>query len=274
MVRFFGFGAGLIFVVALLVAALMPREASQPNLIEEFHQEPRALHLASDGPFGHYDRVQLQRGLKVFHDVCSACHALGQVSFRDFADLGYNPDQIKALAAAWPIQTPSVDPNTGEAALRPSLASDHLPTPYPNELAARAANNGAYPPDLSLITKAREGHAPYVYSLLTGYRPVPANLPKALAPSSATLHYNPWFANLNLAMPAPLTSDGQVTFDDGTPATVDQMAKDVSAFLVWTAEPKLESRHRYGLAILGFLAFLTVLAYLSFRSVWAEQKGH
>ncbi|MFM6853377.1 MAG: cytochrome c1 [Sphingopyxis sp.] len=273
MVRFFGFFVGMTFVTALLVALAMPREAATPNKMHAFHQEPLDLKLASDGPFGHFDQAQLQRGMKVYREVCAACHALSQVSFRDFRALGYNDGQIKTIAADWPVQSPSINPDTGEAATRPSIASDHIPTPYPNEVAARAANNNALPPDLSLIVKAREGHEDYVYSLLKGYRPVPANLPAELKPSG-TLHYNPWFANLNIGMPAPLTTAGQVTFDDGTPSTVDQMSKDVAAFLVWTSEPKLQARHQFGWAILGFLLFFTTLTFLSYRTIWADKKGH
>lgn len=271
MIRPIAMLVGAFFIGALLWAIVTTPLTIEENKIEAFHQEPRALHLASDGPMGHWDTAQLQRGLKVYKEVCAACHGLGQVAFYDFKALGYNEDQVKSIAASWPIQTPSINPDTGEAASRAPIISDKLPQPYLNEVAARAANNNAYPPDLSLITKAREGHGPYVYSLLTGYRNVPANLPEELRPSG-TLHYNPWFANLNIAMPPPLTSDGQVTYDDGTNATVDQMAKDVTAFLVWTAEPKLAARHQYGWAILGFLLVLTTLAYMSYRSIWADKK--
>src|SRR6185369_7100928 len=142
-----------------------------------------------------------------------------------------------------------------EAATRKALPSDHFPSPFLNETQARAANNNALPPDLSLISKAREGGAAYIYSLLTGYQNQPAELlqkfPDAKTPPN--LHYNPYFANLNLAMPPPLTSEGQVTYADGTKPTVDQMAKDVAAFLVWTAEPNLESRHAAGMAVAVFL---------------------
>ena len=169
-----------------------------------------------------------------------------------------------------------MNPDTGEAATRKALPSDRFPSPYANETAARAANNNALPPDLSLITKAREGGAAYVYSILTGYRAQPAELVKKF-PAAKTpegLHYNPYFPNLNLAMPPPLTADGQVTYAPGNPApTVDQMAKDVSAFLVWTAEPKLAKRHASGIAVVIFLAFATGLAYLAYRNIWREQKA-
>ena len=271
MIRPIAMLIGAFFIGALLWAIATTPLTIETDPVAAFHEEPRALHLASDGPFGKFDTAQLQRGLKVFKEVCAACHGLGQVGFYDLGALGYEEDQIKAIAASWPIQSPTINPDTGEAATRAPIISDKFPSPYLNEVAARAANGNAYPPDLSLITKAREGHAAYVYSLLVGYRNPPANLPEALR-HSGNLHYNPYFANLNLAMPAPLTSTDQVTFDDGTPATVDQMAKDVTAFLVWTAEPKLEARHQSGWAILGFLLVLTTLAYMSYRSIWADKK--
>lgn len=273
MARLIALLAGLGFVAALVWSMLTTPLAIEHDPVADFHEHPRALHLASDGMFGRFDNQQLQRGFQVYREVCAACHGLHQVAFRNLAELGYNEDEVKAIAAGWPIQTPSINPDTGEAATRPSLPSDRIPSPYPNEIAARAANNNAYPPDLSLIVKAREGGAPYIYSLLTGYQNPPANLPRTLRPGPG-LHYNPYFHSLNIAMPAPLTTNGQVTYADGTPATVDNMARDVSAFLVWAAEPNLAKRHAAGWAALGFLLFLTVLAYLSYRSIWADKKGH
>jgi len=169
---------------------------------------------------------------------------------------------------------PSINPDTGEAATRKALPSDHFPSPFPNEIAARAANNNALPPDLSLITKAREGGAAYVHSLLTGYQNQPVELLKKFpdAKTPQNLHYNPYFANLNIAMPPPLTSKGQVTYADGTPATVDQMATDVAAFLVWTANPELDRRHAAGQAVAIFLIFATILGYLAYRQIWYEAK--
>ena len=207
--------------------------------------------------------------------MCAACHGLNLVAFRDLAALGYEEPEIKAIANQWTIEVPSVNPDTGEAATRKAIPSDRFPSPYANETAARAANNNALPPDLSLITKAREDGAAYVHSLLTGYasssRPnCCSKFPAAKTPTG--LYYNPYFANLNIAMPPPMTSDGQVTYADGTTATVDQMSTDVSAFLTWTAEPKLENRHRCGLAVLIFLIFATILGYLSYRNIWAEAK--
>ena len=270
-------GAGFVFVLALALF-FTAKDAIQNPAAEtaehEFHEHPRDAHLSSAGLVGKFDRAQLQRGLKVFQEVCAACHSLKYVSFRDFEHLGYSEGQVKALAQAWPIEQPTVNEETGEAATRKNVPSDRVPSPYPNEVAARAANNNALPPDLSLMTKARHDGGNYVYSLLTGYRAQPAALlakfPDAKTPPG--LHYNPYVPNLNLAMPAPLTSDGQVTFDDGTKSTVDQMAKDVAAFLTWTAEPNLESRHAAGVAAIIFLVIFVFLTWGAYQNVWRNVK--
>ena len=270
-------GAGFVFVLALALF-FTAKDAIQNPAAETaehvFHEHPRDADLSSAGLLGKFDRAQLQRGLKVFQEVCAACHSLKYVSFRDFEHLGYSEGQVKALAQAWPIEQPSVNPDTGEAATRKNIPSDRVPSPYPNEVAARAANNNALPPDLSLMTKARHDGSNYVYSLLTGYRAQPAELltefPDAKTP--AGLHYNPYFANLNIAMPPPLTSSGQVTYDDGTQPTVDQMAKDVSAFLTWTAEPNLESRHAAGVAAVIFLLIFVFLTWGAYQNVWRDVK--
>lgn len=286
MVRLVAFLVGLFFSGMLLlglgdtvVSAI--KDPAVPTAEHEFHEEVLPVKFAHDGPMGKYDRGQLQRGLKVFSEVCSACHSLKLVSFRDFAALGYTEDQVKALAKGWKTEVPSINPETGEPATRPAIPADKIPMPFANEVAARAANNNALPPDLSLITKAREGGPAYVYSLLLGYREqvgyknedgkeLLKEFPDAATPPG--LNFNPWFANLNIAMAAPLAIDDQVTYDDGTKATKEQMAKDVSAFLTWTAEPKMENRKSAGWAALGFLLIFTVLAYMSYRTIWAEKK--
>jgi ubiquinol-cytochrome c reductase cytochrome c1 subunit len=271
-------GAG--FAAALLASLGVDLATSFSSPAEEtaehaFHKHPKALHLASDGAFGKYDRKQLQRGFQVYKEVCAACHGLNLVAFHDLHSLGYSEAEVKAIANQWAIEVPTVNPETGEAATRKAIPSDRFPNPYANETAARAGNNNALPPDLSLMAKAREGGPAYIYSLLTGYQnPSPELLQKF--PDSKPgngLYHNPYFANLNLAMPPPITSDGQVTYAEGNPPpTVDQMSKDVSAFLMWAAEPKLENRHRYGLATLIFLLVATVLGYMSYQNIWAEAK--
>lgn len=276
MIRILSILVGLFFTVALAWsfgngAYLAITEPAPVTVEHEFHKHPRELHLASNGPFGRFDRQQLQRGFQVYKEVCSACHSLRLVAFRDLKALGYNEDEVKAIAAGFTV--PGIDQATGEVNTRPGLPTDFFPKPFANDIAARAANNNAIPPDLSLMTKARHDGAAYVYSLLTGYQNQPAELlkhfPDAKTPNG--LHYNPYFANLNLAMAPPL-NEGQVTFGDGTKASVDQMSKDVAAFLVWTAEPKLEKRNQTGWPVLGFLLFATILGYMAYRQIWADKK--
>ncbi|MEO6247364.1 MAG: cytochrome c1 [Sphingomicrobium sp.] len=286
MVRFIAFLVGLGFAGMLLLSLLVNgisaiKDPAAATVEHSFHKEPKELHLASDGPFGKFDRQQLQRGFQVYKEVCSACHSMKLVAFRDLRQLGYSEAEVKAIAGQWSTEVPSINPDTGEPATRKATPADHFPSPYANETAARAANNNALPPDFSLITKAREGGAPYVYSLLTGYadqngyknehgEDLLAAFPDAKTPKG--LYFNPYFANLNVAMPPPLVSDGQVTYTDGTPSTKEQNAKDVAAFLVWTAEPKLEARHATGITVLIFLIIATILAYLSYQNIWAEAK--
>jgi ubiquinol-cytochrome c reductase cytochrome c1 subunit len=270
---------GAVFALILLISlfsnlATYFNNPPAPLAADKWHEEPRHLALSSDGPFGKFDKRQLQRGFQVYSEVCSACHSLHLVSFRDLKGLGYNQAEIKKIASDWKTQVPSINPDTGEPSTRKALPSDTFPAPFANEVAARAANNKALPPDLSLITKAREGGAAYVYSLLTGYRNQPAQLLKEFpdAKTPPNLHYNPYFANLNVAMPPPLTTNGQVSYEDGTKPTVDQMAQDVAAFLVWTAQPDLESRHAAGLAVTIFLLIASILGYLAYQQIWHGSK--
>ena len=271
--------AGVVMISLISNVVTSIQQPAEETVEHEFHEHAKHLSLASDGPLGKFDRQQLQRGFQVYKEVCAACHGLNLVAFRNLHDLGYEEAEIKKIASDWLIEVPAVNPDTGEAATRKAIPSDNFPSPYANETAARAANNNALPPDLSLITKAREGGAAYTYSLLTGYRNPQTYrnhdgkpLPAANRPGQG-LYFNPYFANLNIAMPPPLTSAGQVTYAPGNPPpTVDQMAQDVSAFLVWAAEPTLEKRHRSGLAVVIFLLFASVLGYLAYRQIWAEAK--
>jgi len=266
--------AGVLMIAFISNLATYFANPPAPLPSDEFHLPPKDVHFSSDGPFGKFDNRQLQRGFQVYSEVCSACHSLKMVSFRDLKGIGYDDAEIKKIASDWKTQVPSINPDTGENATRKAIPSDNFPPPFPNEVAARAANNNALPPDLSLITKAREGGAHYVYSILTGFQNQPAALLKKFpdAKTPPNLHYNPYFANLNIAMPPPLTTDGQVQYQDGTKPTVDQMAKDVAAFLVWTAQPELERRHGEGLAVSIFLLIATILGYLAYQQIWAEAK--
>jgi ubiquinol-cytochrome c reductase cytochrome c1 subunit len=239
----------------------------------EFHKHPRDAGLSSAGVFGKFDKQQLQRGFQVYKEVCAACHSLKYVAFRDLTGLGYSEGQVKAIAAGFD-NIPSINPDTGEPATRKGVPADRFPLAFANDIAARAANNNAIPPDLSYMTRARHGGADYVYSLLTGYQDQPAALlkefPEAKTPTG--LHFNPYFANLNIAMPPPLRSEGQVQYSDGTKPTVDNMARDVAAFLVWTADPNLETRHQYGFFAVIFLLCSSLLAFGAYRNIWRDIK--
>ena len=273
-------GAAFVFVLALALFGTVrdrintPPAESAAEVVEAQHPLLKAG-LASDGMIGTFDRRQVQRGFQVYKEVCSACHSIRLVAFRDLTQIGYSAAEVKAIANQWQIEQPSPNPDTGEAATRKNLPSDHFPLVFANDTAAKAANNGAVPPDLSDMVKARHGGANYIYSLVGhGYVKQSAELLKEF-PDIATPkggYYNQYFANLNLAMPPPLKSDGQVQYADGTKPTVDQMAKDVAAFLTWTAEPNLEARHATGFAALIFLLGFCVLAWGAYRNIWRDVK--
>ena len=266
---------GLGFVAALLFAILTTNFQAEPETAAQvYHLPPKPVHFSFDGPLGRYDNQQLQRGFQVYKEVCSACHSMKLVAFRDLEQIGFSKPEVKALAKGWSTEVPSINPDTGEAATRKALPSDYVPSPYANEVAARAANNNALPPDMSDLAKAREHGAHYIHGLITGYQDQSPELLKRFpdAKTPQGLHYNPYFANLNIAMPPPLVAEGQVTYSDGTKPTVDQMAQDVSAFLMWAAEPKLGNRHRTGVAVLIYLLIGSALAYGAYRNVWRGKK--
>lgn len=228
----------------------------------EGHQVIPDLKWSFDGPFGTYDKAALQRGYKVYREVCSACHSMKRMAYRNLSGLGYTEDEIKAIAAEYMVMD---GPNEeGEMFERPAKPSDHFKSPFPNDNAAKYANNGALPPDLSLITKARHGGADYVYGLLTGYAPAPAD--KHLLSGQ---HWNNAMAGNVIAMAPPL-SDGQIAYEDGTVQTVDQYARDVAQFLTYAAEPEMESRKRMGVKVILFLSAFAVLMYAVKRKIWAK----
>jgi ubiquinol-cytochrome c reductase cytochrome c1 subunit len=280
MVRLLGPLAGIGFVAVALWSLMWGVIAyvSEPKIETAEHYVRKQFPLkhvdfSFAGPAGKFDNRQLQRGFQVYKEVCSACHSLKYVAFRDLEHIGFTKPEVKAIAKDWAIETPSIDPATGEVTTRKSTPSDRFPKPFANDTAARAANNNAIPPDQSLIVKARHHGPEYIYSLLTGYQDQPATLLKKY-PDVKTgdgLYYNPYFPNLNLAMAPPLT-DGQVSYSDGTKASVDQMAKDVTAFLTWAAEPKMENRKLAGWASMAYLLIFTALAYAAYRTIWADKK--
>lgn len=223
---------------------------------------PAAQSWSFNGPFGTFDRAELQRGYQVYKEVCAACHAMKYVAFRNLRNIGFSEAEVKALAATFQITDGPND--SGEMFQRPGLPSDKFPSPFPNEKAARAANGGAYPPDLSLMAKARAGGPDYLYALLTGYKDAPADFKVGEG-----LNYNEAFPGHQIAMPKPLNDD-QVTYADGTKASVEQMARDVSAFLMWAAEPKLEERKRMGFKVMVFLIVLTGLFFAAKKRIWRD----
>ena len=271
----------------LTLAAFGLALVAGPALAATTQAEPRDLAWSFEGPFGKFDKAQLQRGYKVYREVCSACHSMNLMYFRNLGQKGgpfYDPKYpnpnnnpvVKSLAHD--IQIKDVDTDTGDNITRPGMPADKFPHPYANSYAAAAGNGGAIPPDLSVIAKAREGGPNYVYSLLTGFRNPPAGL--TVPPGK---YYNPWYAgDLSgswhgaadkvpeggaISMPPPLVA-GKVTFDDGTPSTLSNEARDVAAFLAWTAEPKQEERKAFGLGAMIYLLIFSGLLYLSYRKIW------
>lgn len=218
-----------------------------------------------NGVFGTYDRAAAQRGFQVYNEVCSNCHSLRLLSYRNLEELGFSEAEVKAISAS--KQVTNAEPNDqGEMFQRPGRPSDSFVSPFPNEKAARASNNGALPPDLSLIIKARVGGPDYVYSLMHGYGDPPAGVQLGDG-----MNYNKYFAagNQQIAMPQPI-SDNSVTYADGTPATLDQEAYDVATFLSWASEPNLEQRHRTGLKVILFLVAMSGVLYGAKRKIWSD----
>lgn len=226
------------------------------------------------GMMGLYDRAAAQRGLQVYREVCASCHGLDYVSFRTLADLGFTEDEVKALAAEYEVEAaPDMD---GEVGMRPGIPSDYFPNPYPNQEAAKASNNGAAPPDLSLMAKKRLGGEDYIYSLMSGYRdPTEAEIKEleAIGGLPDTAYFNPYMAGKVIAMAPPL-SDDLVEYSDGTKATVEQMSYDVATFLTWTAEPMMEERKRIGMQVMIYLLILCGLLYFAFKRVARRVHGH
>lgn len=277
------FGAAIAALTA--TGALL---SAAPALAAGGAEHPHNVAYSFEGPFGKFNQEQLQRGYKVYREVCSGCHSLNLVSFRNLGQKGgpfYDPRYpnpnnnpvVKQIASEFEV--PDIDGETGDTIARPATSADRFPAPFPNEAAARAANGGALPPDLSVMVKARHGGAEYIRSLLSGYPEAP---PAGLTVPDGQ-YYNPFIAgDLStywsgehddlphggfIAMPPQLTPD-RVLFDDGTASTVEQQAEDVGAFLAWTTDPKLEERHATGLAVILYLIGFAALTYLSYRRIW------
>ena len=246
----------LWIAAAALLALAGPSRAQ--DVVTPPHQQ-----WSFEGVFGTYDPAALQRGFQVYKEVCSACHPLKHLAFRDLTEIGYSEDQVKGFAAQYQVTDGPND--QGQMYQRPARPSDPFVGPFPNDEAARAANNGALPPDLSMIAKAREGGPDYIYGILTGFKDAPKDV--KLNPN---MYYNEIFPGHQIAMPPPLTADGQVTYADGTKSTIPQMAHDVATFLAWASEPNLDARHRMGFKVIVFLIIAIGVLYAAKRKVWSS----
>jgi ubiquinol-cytochrome c reductase cytochrome c1 subunit len=247
--------------------------AASAQAVDTKAEAPKEVTFSFDGPFGKFDRGALQRGFQVYKEVCSACHSLNHVAFHNLDEEGgpgFTEPQAKAIAAGYKVPA---DPNDkgeimddkGNRLMRPAILADYFPSPFANEEAARANNSGALPPDLSMVVKAREGGPQYVYSIVTGDgAPVPAGFHV-----TANKYYDPYFEGRNISMPPPLKPN-LVTYSDGTKATIEQEAHDVTTFLAWASEPKMEERKQLGFGVMVFLVVLAGLLFAAYRKVWAD----
>ena len=227
--------------------------------------KPIKVDWSFNGFFGKFDRAQLQRGYQVYKEVCASCHSMKYLSFRNLGEIGgpeFSEAEVKAIAAGFTVKD---GPNEeGEMFDRPGLPKDKFVSPYPNEKAARAVNGGAYPPDMSVLVKARSGGADYIYSILTGYENPPSDMK-----IEDGVYYNKYMAGNKIRMAAPL-NDGSVDYSDGTKSSVSQMSKDVTAFLTWAAEPHLEKRKRIGFKTILYLLIFSILVFLSMKKIWSR----
>tara|TARA_B100001029_G_scaffold173619_1_gene172715 strand:+ start:1405 stop:2190 length:786 start_codon:yes stop_codon:yes gene_type:complete len=248
-----------IFFLCILYTSLftISNSAEKTELLEQ--------DWSFKGITGKFDRAALQRGYQVYTEVCASCHSMRLLSYRNLGEEGgpeFSLDQVKAIAANFEVEDgPNED---GEMFSRPGRPSDKFVSPYPNIQAATAANGGAYPPDMSVLVKSRKGGADYIYSVLMGYEDPPANIQL-----DEGVYYNKYMEGKKIKMSNPL-SEGIVTYQDGTLASESQMAKDVTTFLTWAAEPTLEQRHKMGVRVIIFLIIFTILIYFSMRRLWSD----
>ncbi len=252
------FNLAKIFLLTIVI--LFPSHIYSAEQID-----PIKVKWSFKGITGKFDRASLQRGFQVYKEVCSSCHSMQYLSYRNLGEPGgpeFSEAEVKAIAAS--IEVEDGPDSQGEMFTRPGRPSDKFKSPYPNEQASIAANGGAYPPDMSVLVKARPGGSNYIYSVLVGYEEPPAGMEL-----DDGVYYNKYMIGQKIKMSSPL-SDGIVDYTDGTEATIDQMAKDVTTFLSWAAEPELEERHRTGVKVIIYLILLTILVYLSMKKIWSR----
>ena len=249
----------LLFAVSLLLASTAKLYCAGEGA------EPSKVDWSFKGITGKFDRASLQRGFQVYKEVCSSCHSMQYLSYRNLGEAGgpeFSEQEVKAIAAS--VEITDGPDDQGEMFTRPGRPADKFKNPYPNVKASIAANGGAYPPDMSVLVKARPGGSNYIYSVLVGYEDPPAGVTL-----DDGVYYNKYMIGNKIKMSSPL-SDDIVEYSDGTKATVDQMAKDVTTFLTWAAEPELEERHRTGVKVIIYLILLTTLVYLSMKKIWSR----
>jgi|TARA_B110001452_G_scaffold264274_1_gene267029 ubiquinol-cytochrome c reductase cytochrome c1 subunit len=252
------FNLAEILIIVILI--------SFPNSLNGVEQnEPIKINWSFKGLTGKFDRTSLQRGFQVYKEVCSSCHSMQYLSYRNLSEPGgpeFSVTEVKAIAAS--VEIEDGPDSQGEMFTRPGRPSDKFKSPYPNVNASIAANGGAYPPDMSVLVKARPGGSNYIYSVLVGYEDSPVGMVL-----DDGVYYNKYMTGNKIKMSAPL-SEGIVEYTDGTNASVDQMARDVTTFLSWAAEPELETRHKTGIKVLIYLIILTVLVYFSMKRIWSR----
>jgi ubiquinol-cytochrome c reductase cytochrome c1 subunit len=225
---------------------------------------PKKVVWPFEGLLGKFDKQSAQRGFQVYKEVCAPCHSMKHMAYRNLEEIGFSKEEVKEIASQYTLTDgPN---NSGEMFERAALPSDRFVSPFPNEQASRYANNGAYPPDLSLIVKARPNGANYIFSLLTGYREPPKNFEL-----TDGLYYNPYFPGKQIGMPQPL-SDAQVNYTDGTNPSIEQMSRDLVIFFQWSAEPEMEYRKSMGIKVLAFLLIFTVMFYIVNKRIWSTIK--
>ena len=247
-----------IFLTISLLISIKPLQSAEMV-------DPIKVDWSFKGLTGTFDRASLQRGFQVYKEVCSSCHSMQYLSYRNLGEPGgpeFSEAEVKAIASS--VEITDGPDNQGEMFTRPGRPSDKFKSPYPNINASIAANGGAYPPDMSVLVKARPGGANYIYSVLMGYEEPPAGMDL-----DDGVYYNKYMIGKKIKMSAPLTEE-IVEYSDGTKASVDQMAKDVTTFLSWAAEPELEERHQTGIKVMIYLILLTILVYLSMRKIWSR----
>lgn len=255
----------LLLTLLILPTLAFANKKTGEGTINTHALHPKPMKWSFDGFFGSVDRASAQRGYQVYKEICSACHSLNRVAYRNLMEIGFSENEVKQIASeALVLDGPNDD---GEMFDRPGLPSDKFVGPYANEQAARASNGGAYPPDLSLIVKARHDGPNYVYSILTGYEEAPDEFPLTTGKN-----YNPYFEGRQISMPAPITDDGQVDYKDGTYATKEQTVIDVVNFLQWAAEPETENRKKMGVRTMIFLGILFVILLAAKKAVWKNVK--